>query len=120
MRPDRTWTISEGLEELRKLEALVHPLGCGTAIGGSVAYRGHSAKDLDLFVFPLNASVPFPHNEVANAIRVGMGYTLAMSFANIKEIRSKKPIAYPPDNKYVDAWYSKDKRRVSIFILEAR
>jgi hypothetical protein len=121
MRTDKSWTLAEGIEEARRLEVQlrVRSLALGVALTGSVLHKGSSPKDLDLIVYPHNASDPYPWNEVARCLREDMGYRLMMCFSNILEIRRKKGIRCD-DTKHVDAWYSKDLRRVDVFQLGAK
>lgn len=46
------WTLDRGLALLRGLEAELSAVGYHCALAGSVMYRGQSAKDLDVVIYP--------------------------------------------------------------------
>ena len=52
----RGWKLEEALGFLRELQPKIQEAGFGLAILGSVLFMGESEKDLDMGVFPLNAS----------------------------------------------------------------
>lgn len=54
---DAMWTLDSALPVLRALEAVASKEGFHVALSGSVLYRGHSAKDLDVVVYPHNVNL---------------------------------------------------------------
>lgn len=46
------WTREEAFCVIEKLEPALSAIGAHVALGGSVAYRGTSDKDLDLIIYP--------------------------------------------------------------------
>ena len=51
------WTLESALPVLRVLEAVAAKEGFHVALSGSVLYRGYSAKDLDVVVYPHNVNL---------------------------------------------------------------
>lgn len=45
------WTLEEGVEIARKIEAAIHPKA-HCALGGGVLMKGFSKKDLDIYIYP--------------------------------------------------------------------
>jgi hypothetical protein len=57
LRRDRVmWGLPEALQFLTNLRAAVWPVGYTVALTGSVLHHGHSSKDLDIIIYPLDTS----------------------------------------------------------------
>lgn len=48
-----TWTLHDALALLRELDPELRKVGLTCALAGSVLFKGLSAKDLDVIIFPL-------------------------------------------------------------------
>jgi hypothetical protein len=98
----------------RLIQLLAEPLrtaGFGVGLGGSVLTKGSSDKDLDLIVFPLNAS-DFSLDAARGTFLVA-GMQLLWNRYEIARFWSD---AGSSDTKHVEVW-AYENRRVDVFFL---
>ena len=112
---DRSWTLEQALEVVRKLDPLTRRIGCFTGLTGSVLHKGRSEKDLDITVIPLDASKPIDLWGICFALKDGMGWKRTHSEADIKKIWADKGST---DIKHVEVWRTPEGRRVDIMIVK--
>jgi hypothetical protein len=53
-KKDYVWALDEALDLIRELEKQIKPIKYTSAMGGGVIFKGHSKKDLDIFLAPYN------------------------------------------------------------------
>lgn len=107
------WTLEQGVEACRVIQAAVQPLGFHVGLAGSVLTKGSSTKDLDVIVYPHNRTERPPVEEVHDALReIGVKLTWDRKF--IDEIRVKKGST---DTKHVEAFLYQGKR-IDVFFLD--
>jgi hypothetical protein len=101
------WTLTEGIEVCRELEAALAP-DYHVALGGGVLHKGESNKDLDVLIYPHKTY----HYSVAavRALLVNAGWQLLV---HADEVREKWREAGNKDEKLVDVWRYR-KRRVDV------
>lgn len=112
---DKHWTIVEAQYLLRRLE---EALGGKYHVGllGSVLLDGMSNKDLDIVVYPRDASVHFNRREhvLITTALTKVGLHRVADFDSVKEEWRKKG---SKDCKNVEVWRTEGKRRVDVFYL---
>lgn len=54
--PKEPWELIAGILFARMLEDVLEPLNYHVALGGSVLHAGHSENDIDIFLYPHQAS----------------------------------------------------------------
>lgn len=60
-----TYTIENAVAIAARLEPLIFArFNLHLAIGGSLVYRGHSEKDIDVFIYPHNKEVVIDRNAI--------------------------------------------------------
>ena len=105
-QPATMWTREEAFWVIEKLEPIMAAMGAHCALAGSVAYRGTSAKDLDIIIYPHNHDInttwqTFPLKmELAKFFKSGT----VNDCTGISQIRDGKEVAWlkTPKNKRVD------------------
>jgi hypothetical protein len=106
-------------EAIHCLGQLFEPLKAVNAhagIAGSVASRGTSTKDLDLVVFPWDASKPFDVESIRRVFVNEMQWTLVMTKDEVHAIWREKGSS---DTKHVEVWQTKTlHRRIDVFFLQ--
>ena len=104
------WTVEEGLELCRKVEAKLAPLGAHAALGGGCMVKGYSHKDLDLFIYPHLLS------EKKESVTKYIHALEYLGFENLFPV-SWSPLKNTGDQK--DVWSATWKgKRVDLFFLE--
>lgn len=59
------YTLSNAVDLAARLEPLIFErFNLHLAIGGSLVYRGHSEKDIDIFIYPHNKEVVIDRNAI--------------------------------------------------------
>lgn len=115
MRKLKPWTLDEGVDFVRSLELRLAPTW-HVALGGSVLMRGESRKDIDLIIYPHNASDESGW-EVLEACLRAAGLSL---FVSEYEVRAAWRDAGSTDTKHVSVWLTslhEEGRRVDVFRL---
>lgn len=97
------WTLEQGIELARRLEKIAVEHNAHVALGGGTLHRGHSNKDLDIFVYPRKTSAPFRPENILAAIGAGQA--------------KLRPHEYQGDYKTVFQTEI-DGKRVDIFFLK--
>ena len=115
-RPFTRWGLEEGLEFVRELGDGVHDQGWGVGMTGSVLLEGESGDDLDVIVYPLDAS-KHPDKDLVRGVLVAMGCRMLFTCAAVQRHWRGKGST---DIKFVEKWaYKRDGRRqmVDVFFL---
>lgn len=100
------YTTQDAIEIAQKLEPVFAAINLHIAIGGSCVYRGHSEKDIDVFIYPHSRQTSIDRSHIASVL-LNEGY-----------------LARTPDNeatKIADVYVTKCERtgrRVDFFFLE--
>ena len=109
------WTLEQGVELAREIEAALIPAGWHAALAGSVLHRGTSAHDLDIIVYPRKKlSEPRPNIDLLRDALQGLGMRRRASSAAVRDEWRKRGSR---DTKFVEVWATKDVRRVDLFVL---
>lgn len=115
-KPKRpAWTLARGAALARTIEATLGGMYHVT-LGGSVLLRGWSNKDLDLFVYPHDASIlppPMSYGMIRNGLRAA-NLTRTADIAAVQEIWRR---AGSKDTKAVEVWRTEDGKRVDVFYV---
>jgi len=107
------WTKDEAMEFIGRLLPHLEEAGFTVALTGSLLLGKESKKDLDLIVFPINAS-NF-NNGLAHLAfeKIGM---------RVKATRGQVARTWESvgsfDTKHVEVWWTEDKRRIDVFYLK--
>lgn len=88
-------------------------MGLYVGMTGSTLWRGWSAKDLDLILYPADASKPTDWDRVRAYLRT-LGWRVLLTVEQIQKIWREKGSG---DCKHVESWLAKDGRRVDLFFL---
>lgn len=107
------WTHEEALVLIRKLEPLLAHAGFHVGLGGSVLHRGESWKDLDIIVFPHDASLALePYEALVEA-----GLTRKRTADEVRRLWQKG--GENTDTKSVEVWWcDATKRRIDVLLLK--
>lgn len=105
------WTLMEALPLIQELAPALKGVGFGIGIAGSVLVAGSSQNDLDLIIFPLDAT----NYDMSAARRVLEKHELRRLWDRY-EIASIWARKGSNDNKHVEVWGWR-KHRVDIFFL---
>ena len=62
------WTLEQGIEACRAFESSLEKNNYHCAIGGGVMKRGHSDKDLDVFIYPHRTTERPPHEDIMSML----------------------------------------------------
>lgn len=106
------WTLAQGLAVVRMIEPRIRQLDHHTILGGSVLHKGLSAKDLDIFISPLEG-YRSRGDEVYNY--------LTSFFGPLRSIRDAPD--YGPEQGphwWAGAWtvkYGEEEKRIDLFLL---
>lgn len=106
------WTFQEGVDFVRDINSHLQKANCHAGITGSVLYKGYSAKDLDLIIYPRDATKTSRSMAHENLIEAGLTHWIPTSTVH-ETWRSKGS----SDDKQVDIWITSDNHRVDIFWL---
>lgn len=101
-RRDVKWLLGEGVLFCREVSAVVLPYGYYVALAGGVLINGHSSKDLDILLIPLDSS---KHNDDTLA-RVKMALT-AWGMKVVFDrafVQERWRTAGRTDGKHVEIW----------------
>jgi hypothetical protein len=98
------WTRDDAFPLLEKLEAMFGGK-YHVALAGSVAYRGHSYKDLDVIVYP-HGDDPFDHATL-DAMLVTAGLR---RFYTVEQMHARWAELQYPSAKHVEVWFYNEKR----------
>ena len=110
-QPATMWTREEAFWAIERLEPIMAAMGAHVALGGSVAYRGTSTKDLDIIIYTHNHDINVHWNtiplkmELAKFLKSGtLNYC-----SGISQILDGKEVAclQTPKNKRVDFFFLK-------------
>lgn len=107
----KTWVMDEAIALVRLLEPKLARAGFNLALAGSVLTKGASDHDLDLVVFPHDASSV--HIEVAKIELTMAGLIPMASRAKVAGIWERKGST---DTKHVERWNYKGKL-IDLFFL---
>jgi len=107
------WTLEDGLSVLRNIHAPLASAGFGIALGGSLLYRGHSKKDIDVIIFPMRKGAV--KVDAAFVVLEFLGWTRWFSVETVQARWRKIGSA---DTKHVEVWKTPDGRRADLIILE--
>lgn len=102
------WDLDEALPIIRELQGEIRPLGYHLTLGGGVLNKGHSYKDLDIYIIPLVG-------ETAKII--DLMNLLAHKFGEPEEIGSGGA-SYEPDVYAYKQQYGTKDRRIDIFVIK--
>lgn len=106
------WTFVQSLEFVRKLEAVLEPLGFHTGLTGSVLQEGRSSNDLDIIVFPHNSG-RVNYDPIHQALQ-DMGLKLLADRIQVARVWIRKGSF---DTKHVEAWTTEIGQKVDLFYL---
>lgn len=67
------YTLQDGADVCKAIEPAIAAIGIHAAIGGSLAYRGDSTKDIDIILYPHNREVIIDRQQIV-ALLAGLGY----------------------------------------------
>jgi hypothetical protein len=109
----RRWSLEQGVGLARAIQAAVEPLGAHVGLLGSVLTKGSSEKDLDVLIYPANASTPPTRESLHDALK-GIGMRLIGDEAWIKK---RWAAAGGTDTKSVEFWIFRGGKRVDVFYL---
>lgn len=107
------WSLEQGIEVCRLIQAAVQPLGFHVGLAGSVLTKGASSKDLDVIVYPHNRTSRPPVAAIHEALN-GIGVVLTWDREFINKIRVEKGST---DTKHVEAFLYQGKR-IDVFFLD--
>lgn len=107
------WTREDACVFLEKLCRLLEPVNWYAGVTGSVVERGSSTKDLDMIIYPFRTDRPFAKEE-AYAVFRSLGFRCLMPASAIRQIWRKLGSG---DEKHIEAWIDKSRRRVDFFFL---
>lgn len=62
------WFLQEGIELVRKVDAISRPFGYTTALSGGVLFHGYSFKDLDIIFYRLKTQEADQWSELQKAL----------------------------------------------------
>lgn len=109
--PDCGWYLEGALTFVRELAVVLQKCGWGVGLTGSVLFRGVSAKDLDLIVYPLNST------EVSGKMRVMALESMGLiRQCEIYQTHATWRRHGSLDCKLVELWRA-GPRRIDLFIL---
>jgi hypothetical protein len=108
----RLWTIEEGVDFCRRLNAHLEPIGYGVALTGSVLFKGKSHKDIDLIVFPLSTAKM--DEALLRHTIMNFGIRPWIPMEELHELWRKKG---SEDTKHVEIWRF-GIRRIDLFFLK--
>lgn len=111
IRARRAWTLEGALLFVRALLPFVQAAGWEVGLTGSVLYAGESRNDLDLVLYPHDASKP--EGDFQAALRAAGGRLVASSTVVLASWRA----AGSDDVKHVERW-SFGGRKVDVFVLK--
>lgn len=114
MKPRTKWAIEEGQQLCASLAEPLKELGVGIGLTGSVLHKGASPKDLDLILYPYNASLPVDWDKVREYLK-SQGWKVFLTHEQIRKVWEEKKST---DTKHVEVWWSPDMRRVDVFLLK--
>lgn len=97
------WTLEQGIELARRLEKIALEHNAHVALGGGTLHRGHSNKDLDIFVYPRKTTLKFNWSNILAAFGASQA--------------AQRPHEYQGDRKIVFQTEI-DGKRVDIFFLK--
>ena len=103
------WNREDAFWVIERLEPELAKIGAHCALGGSVAYRGESEKDLDLIIYPHN-SKPEEYWEVYQILTLLKEFFKADKFNDChgtSQIRDGKRVGWlmTPKGKRVDVFF---------------
>ena len=113
-KPDQTigvWTLGLALALIRELTPALKHAGFSLGLCGSVLVDGASKSDLDIIVFPMNAST----YNVRDARRVLEEYGLKPLLPR-HEVAATWARKGSDDTKHVETW-SWERRRIDLFFM---
>lgn len=102
------WTLETALEWVREYEPRAAAAGFHLALTGSCLYRGESAKDLDIVVYPHNAKELFDWGILDSILDLDLFYP-------------DRPDALgscPQFDKFIIVYKDKQGRRIDLFMLK--
>ncbi len=108
----RGWEAGEALRFITKLSVFLAPHKIGVGLTGSVLTQGRSSHDLDIILFPHDASQYDRSCEVALLKEFGM--KLLVKEATVKAVWRKKGSS---DTKHVEVWLYRG-CRVDVFSMK--
>jgi hypothetical protein len=109
----RTWRLQDAVELIEELRPELESVGWTLGLTGSVLFRGESTKDLDLIVYPLNASIE-NNKELVRDVLIRHRFRLFLTKAELAE--KWKTQAGSTDTKHVEV-YTGRYRRLDLFFL---
>lgn len=110
---DYLWTTYSARKLLAKLKPQLESVNWTCALGGSVASHGHSDNDMDLVVFPYNASKHVNKCDLLSILEKEM--VLQMAAEDVYSNWRRK-YGDDADVKHVEIWRYKG-RRVDVIVL---
>lgn len=111
--PRPKWTLNEAVAFLTDLAGHLEPCGMGVGLMGSVLTKGESRKDLDVILYPMDSSKPYPWEVTSSALK-GYGLELLVDTDSVHQRWRKLG---SQDEKIVQIWSYKG-RRVDVFFLK--
>ena len=106
---DYMWTLNEGIAEAQLLDPLLRPHNAFVALTGGVLHRGSSTKDLDLVIIPLK-------NRLTLRQYIKISKILSKRYNKLHHVVNTAKYG---DDKYVEVYYTHDKKRIDVFFLNS-
>ncbi len=113
MNNSRRWTFSEASAFINALRPLLQERGWCIGLTGSVLFNGESEKDLDIIVYPLDASADPTLIALDEAFNEYPGMRPHRSVEDVTAYWRSKGSS---DTKHVEIWTCNGKR-VDVFVL---
>lgn len=112
MREFQPWTMEDSLRFIRRLYPTLKEAGFSVALTGSVLFDGESKNDLDLVIYPQNAS-EYSLDKLHNALKKE-----GLKVLYPRHVVAKAWAALGSnDTKVVESWMTGDNHRIDVFLL---
>lgn len=120
------WTLDDAVALIRVIEKQLAKVHAHVGITGGVLFRGKSAKDLDLIVYPHNASEPPKIDKIKDALAKCDIYpaeaeqtATSRPYSSSRQYRTGGSLWFSSgDNKFVSVYETMDGRRIDIMFLD--
>lgn len=107
------WLMRDALRVARKAEHVLSPFGWHVALGGGVMRNGYSVKDLDLIVYPHDASRSLLYCIEEALIAAGWE-----RFRTRDQMHAHWRTTGSTDTKHVEVWTDDKGRRIYLIIVQ--
>jgi hypothetical protein len=108
------WDMAQARDFIDKVRAVVQPAGWHVALTGSVFWRGESAKDLDLILFPHHKTGPLDLDGLRAAL---LTIPKFLPHVPVEQMHAYWRKIGSPDTKHVEVWLYRGCRRVDLMVM---